>query len=362
MDKKAHIKGQLLGYKELPEQSGLWGVLLPRPGERKVAHEPDAQDVVQQLDDSCLVFENSMLVGNRGFGLSFGSYLVTAVSVSILPVFLIGMVTTKQELALWEFCIFGAVLLTVVGGPALWAYRSARNPLPPPVYLARKHRKVYVWQVQAKHWIALDYDGLVPVTFINHAVTTSGAFTSYVLTLCSLKLGTRKIEYAVMPAPAQSTPQECGALWEFIRRYMEESPQSLVPVRLVRSPTKANWMARADRDVLRGQVDDDHRVGKGLGTKFLVWFYVLLFYWPERARNWIERTAPRPVLPPELVVDLQTADANGYRTVELTAVESQAQAGTLSHMRRRWLVGGVVSTLIWGGVFALLTAGIWVRQ
>jgi len=67
----AHIKGRRLGHKELPKQSGLWGVLLPRPGEEAVAHEPDAQDVVRRLDDSCLVFENAMHAGNRGFLFAF---------------------------------------------------------------------------------------------------------------------------------------------------------------------------------------------------------------------------------------------------------------------------------------------------
>jgi len=66
MGVKTHVRGQLFGYKELPDESGLWGVLLPRPGDTAVAHEPDAQDVIQQIAASRLIFGNSETGGNRG--------------------------------------------------------------------------------------------------------------------------------------------------------------------------------------------------------------------------------------------------------------------------------------------------------
>lgn len=358
MDTTTHIKGQLLGYKKLPEQSGLWGVLLPRPGEKAVAHEPDAQDVVQRLDDSCLVFENAMHAGNRGFLFAF-CLPFALVLLQMLPMlFKLGGAPT----ALIAFA--SLVLFAFIFIPLLIAYRSARNPLTPPVYLSRIHRKVYAWSGRIGQWLALDYDTLVPATFVRKVITPSGAATVYLLTLNQLRDGGREIEYSVAPAPARGHPEHCGAIWEYIRRYMDGPPEGLPAVRLV--PSLVNqpsaWMARTDRTIFTDFIDDEHRVKRSVFAMSVVWFWGSLGYWWERAAGWIERTAPIPALPQELDASLKTANSAMYRVTAFTEIQLQAQAGTLTHMRVRWLICGVVGSLIWGGLFALLTASIWVAH
>lgn len=355
---KTHVRGQLFGYKELPVESGLWGVLLPRPGEKAVAHEPDAPDVIQQIDEVQLVFGNSERAGNRGFLFAFFVPMTLILLSWVLGFMQLTPHASTTKLVMVSLYLFFGTIAGIFGAIAFWA---ARSLLPPPVLISRKLRKVYFWHQQAKAWVALDYDRLTPTTFVHRAVTTSGAFTVYVLILCQLKAGSREIEFSTAPAPAQSTPQACGQLWEFIRRYMDGAPSALPGVRLLPAQAdKRNWMARADREVLINQVDDQHKVERRLIAMYLVWWYGIFFYWPERARNWIERTAPRRALPPELqAADGGVGPSNPYRIVPPSSIEQEAQAGTLLYMRRRWFICGVVSTLFWGGVFGLLAASIW---
>jgi len=358
METTSHIKGQLLGYKELPTESGLWGVLLPRPGEKIVAHEPDAQDVVQQLDDSCLVFDHSSVVGNRGF--LFAVFL----PFSLLPMQLVPLLFRLWSKPVSFFLFSCVTVVGLIAGSLLTAYRSARDPLRPPVYLCRKSREIYAWHVRARRWIVLDYDRVVPATVVIRAVTPSGSTTGYALTFNQLKLGSRVIEYSVMPVSASGHPQHCGAMWEYVRRYMDGPPEALPPIRLVptlRDQPRA-WMARADRTLFTDFIDDAHRVKRDLFAMAVVWFWGSLAYWWERAAGWIERTAPKTPLPEELQQLLQSASTAGYRFIEVSEREKMARAGALPYMRRRWAICGCVGTLIWGGLFTLVTVGFWLMR
>lgn len=357
--KAQHVKGQLFGYRELPQESGLWGVLLPRPGEKLVAHEPDAQDVIEHLDADRLVFACSESVGNRG---SLFAFLAPMAAVLLCYAIWAATLSRHPEAPQW---INAAALALFLGASVICAAvaaLSARSLLPSPIVISRRLRRIYAWLDNKRGWVSLDYDRLVPATFVHRMVTTSGSATTYVLTLCQLKEGSRQIEYAVVPAPAQSLPQTCGQMWEFIRRYMDGDAQALPPVRLVPPASHpGSWMARADREVLQNQVDDEHRVVRRITSMYLVWWYGIVFYWAERARNWIERTAPRRPLPDELRESEAQSSPNGYRIVPYTPVEQQAQAGTLPHMRRRWFICGVLSTALWGALFGMLAAAAWMR-
>ena len=233
-----------------------------------------------------------------------------------------------------------------------------------PVYLSRKYRKVYAWSERTRQWLALDYDMLVPATFVRKIVTPSGAATVYSLTLNQLQPDSRAIEYSVVPAPARGHPAHCGAIWEYIRRYMDGPPEALPAVRLV--PTLSDqpnsWMARTDRTIFTDFIDDEHHVKHSVFAASVVWFWGSLGYWWERAAGWIERTAPRPALPQELDASLKTADSSKYPVLAATEIQLRAQAGTLTYMRVRWLICGIIGSLIWGGLFALLSAGMWVMR
>jgi len=353
-----YLSGQLFGYRELPAESGSWGVLLPKPGEKPVAHEPDAQDVIQNIDSDGLVFSSTERVGNRGFLLCLSGF-IAAVFLFGSAVHLSAPVVEQQH---WSLLLIDGLLFAFVPLLAVVAaYINARRLLPGAALISRRLRKIYAWRHQQKQWIALDYDNVTAATFVRRVVTGSGSATVYVLTLCQLKPGTREIQFSVVPAPAQGTPQACGELWEFIRRYMDGDPAALPPVRLVPPLDHPRaWMARSDRTVFAGQIDEQHRVKRDGFSMAVVWFWGSLGYWWERAAGWIERTAPRRPLPLEMQEAAPSKSNSAYRVIPFTAFEQQAQAGTLPHMRRRWFICGVIGTAVWGWLFGLLVVGIWV--
>ena len=355
-----HASGQLFGYTTLPEENGYWGILLPRPTDQTEKSAPDAQDVVQEITADHLVFDVGHSVSDRGFLLTlFAPMALIVAGFMVWIQFPEPHPEAPQHIQL----IIGAMLGALAAAFGFTAYRSARKPLPPNVYISRPLRKDLAWQEKSKTWLALDYDTLWPATYARKMFTTSGSSTLYALTLHQLKPGTRKIEHTVTPAPLRGTPDQCRAIWEFIRCYMDGKPEDLPPIRLVPSiQNPQSWMARADRTVFGGLIDDDHRIKFKdiVFAYFVVYFWGTVNYWGERAACWIERTAPRTPLPdwlPPSTSAEQTASL--YRDIQPTPTQLQAQEGTLPHMRRRWLICGVLSTALWGFMFGSLVVRLW---
>ena len=361
MSLNQHVSGQLFGYSTLPETNGPWGILLPRPGDKSEQSTPDAQDVVKEITADHLSFDVSQSVSDRGF-LFITFSLATAVAIWFLGMWLQLPATHPEADPLAEM-IGTAVIGTLAAISSFTAYRSARKPLPPPVYISRTLRKVLAWQEKTKSWLALDYDSVVPVTFPYRMITTSGSATLYALTLHQLKPGTREVEHAITPTALRGTPEECRANWEFIRGYMDGKPEDLPPIRLVPSTQNPKaWMARTDRTVFGGLIDGEHRINPKhlLFGNFVVYFWGMVSYWGERAAGWIERTAPRAPLPDWLPkVSASEPGTSPYKVIPPTPTQLQAQEGTLPHLRRRWLICGVLSTALWGFMFGSLFARLW---
>lgn len=360
MSLNQHVSGQLFGYSTLPEKSGFWGILLPRPGDKAERSTPDAQDVVQEITADHLSFDVSQSVSDRGFLLTlFGP----------IALIVIGMIGWAQT---WEIhpqapehirVIVQSIFAMLGSAVGFAAYRSARKPLPPPVYIHRTLRKVLAWQEKTKSWLALDYDSLVPATYARKMITTSGSATLYALTLHQLKPGTREIEHAVTPVENIGTPEQCRAIWEFIRSYMDGRPEDLPPIRLIPSILHPkSWMARTDRTVFGGLINDEHRIQfkDMVFAYFVVYFWGMINYWGERAACWIERTAPRAPLPDWLPkVTASEPGTSPYKVIPPTPTQLQAQEGTLPHLRRRWLICGVLSTALWTFMFGSLVVRLW---
>ncbi len=360
MSLNQHVSGQLFGYTTLPEENGLWGILLPRPTDKTERSAPDAQDVVQEITAEHLVFDIGHKVSDRGF--LFTLFAPMALIVAGFMVW-IQFPEPHPEAPKNIQLIIGAILGILAAAFGFTAYRSARKPLPPPVHINRSLRKILAWQEKHKSWLALDYDSLVSATYARKMVTTSGSATLYALTLHQLKPGTREIEHAVTPVEHRGTPDDCRAIWEFIRCYMDGPPEDLPPIRLVPSSQHPkSWMARTDRTVFGGLIDNDHRIKFKdiVFAYFIVYFWGTVNYWGERAACWIERTAPRAPLPEGLHRPAAAEQGSSpYRVIPPTPTQLQAQQGTLPHLRRRWLICGVLSTALWGFMFGSLVVRLW---
>ncbi|GAB2629420.1 hypothetical protein [Novilysobacter erysipheiresistens] len=350
----------LLGMKELPEQGGGWGLLLRR-GAQPAELPPKAHGAVQEINPAYLEFVPHASVSDRGMGVFYGLWFF------LLFVFLFGPDTltsfiSGKSFGVAEFIIYGGTW--VIGlSFGIWAYRSARMPLAPPVILSRTLRKFYCWVDRKRGWMVLDYDELRPAVFRSAIVTTAGSATFFILGLAKLVPGTRRIADQVNPAPLLFPAERPEEVWEFIRTYMDGAHEALPPVDPMpplRDPRADH--ARMDRLLLQDLVDAHHRLKPGLLNKIYTWFWGGVSYWTERCALWVQRTAPRPAYPPELREAMDWQGDNPYRTRPPTDEERQAWEGRLPHLRRRWLAAAAFSTLIYGGMFLLMTVGAWLER
>lgn len=354
----------LLGMKELPEEGGGWGLLLPR-GAEPAELSPKAHGAVQAINPAYIEFVPHASVSNRGMGVFYGAWFFFLFLLLFAP-----LLTELSEIRLEDgsldlvfLSVFFGGVLTLGLGFGICAYRSARKPLAPPIILSRALRKVYYWVDRKRGWMVLDYDELHPAVFRSAIVTTAGAATFFVLGLVKLAPGTRKIVDQVNPAPLLSPAERPEEVWEFIRTYMDGEPDALPPVDPMPPLQDARAdHARMDRLLLQDMVDEHHRLKPGVFNKVYTWFWGGVSYWTERCALWVQRTAPRPAYPPELEEAMQWQGDNPYRTRAPTADEQAAWEGRLPHLKRRWLAAAAFSTLIYGGMFLLLTVGAWLER
>ncbi|MDH5823943.1 hypothetical protein QFW77_13245, partial [Luteimonas sp. RD2P54] len=347
----------LLGMKELPEQGGGWGLLLPRGGD-PAEQSPHAHGAVHGINPAYLEFVPHTSVSNRGMGVFYGLWFAIVFVLMLGSIFVRGSVDIDlNEYLISTFLVF----FVLVGFPlacVIWAYRSARMPLAPPVILSRTLRKFYVWVDRKRGWMVLDYDELHPAVFRSAIVTTAGSATFFVLGLAKLVPGTRRIADQVNPAPPLFPAERPEQVWEFIRTYMDGTPDALPPIDPMPPLQDARAdHARMDRLLLQDMVDEHHRLKPGVFNKIYTWFWGGVSYWTERCALWVQRTAPRPEYPPELREAMQWEGENPYRTRAPTAEEQQAWTGRLPHLRRRWLAAAAFSTLIYGSMFLIMTVG-----
>ena len=354
----------LLGMKELPEQGGGWGLLLPR-GTQPAELSPKAHGAVQEINPAYIEFVPHASLSDRGMGMFYGLWFFFVLALMCGP-FLFESRSASPENAAIGF-VFWVVFWGLVGGLTLgfgiWAYRSARKPLAPPVILSRTLRRFYCWVDRKRGWMVLDYDELHPAVFRSTIVTAAGSATFFILGLAKLVPGTRRIADQVNPAPLLFPAERPEEVWEFIRTYMDGAPEALPavdPLPPLHDPRADH--ARMDRLLLQDMVDAEHRLKPGLLNKVYSWFWGGVSYWTERCALWVQRTAPRPAYPSELREAMAWQGDNPYRTRPPTDEETLAWQGRLPHLRRRWLAAAALSTLIYGGMFALMTVGAWLER
>jgi hypothetical protein len=350
------IRQQVFGFNDLPDQSGVWGMLLPRVGEKQVAHEPEAADIVQDINPAFLSFRSVEMDVNRGWCLCLGGLMFAFLATVLVGFFFLPWHPSNTW---WSTSIAVGAPLVAAGLAAFTVQRALRGPLPPPILISRRLRRIYAWADKKTGWRVFDYDKLIPATFISRVVTGAGGGTVYMLRLCELEPGTRRITGSIGPVPPRGGPEYCGAAWEFIRRYMDGPPEALPAVKW-QPPigNKASAWFQIDRDMFIDHIDASHRLKPSLFSWVFVWFWSVIDYWQRMATMWIQRTAPRPAYPPELQDALRFDGPNPYKRIEPTGDEALALHAKLPHMRLRWNVVRVLATVLWGGLLLAMVIGV----
>ncbi|MDF6002613.1 hypothetical protein P4050_35505 [Pseudomonas aeruginosa] len=111
--------------------------------------------------------------------------------------------------------------------------------------------------------------------------------------------------------------------------------------------------------MMGGLVDSEHRLRPGLFPMAYFGMSATIGYWADRMIPWLERRMPRPALPPELAEAMKWEGDNPYRITPPSAIEQQAIDGQLPYMNRRWFIGMLLSTLLWGGSFVGMVGVAW---
>lgn len=354
----------LLGMQELPEAGGSWGLLPPR-GAEPAELSPESYGAIQRIDPEIIEFVPQISQSDRGMGVFYGLWFAITFGLIFIPG-LPGWISDVQQhenVGNFDIAVWVVISISMCFLPLIWAYRSARALLPPAVVLSRNLRRFYWWEGKKNGWQWLDYDAAVPAVLTVPVISTAGSSVFFGLSLLELAPGSRRIVKRIGPAPALARAEYPEQVWEFIRTYMDGSPEQLPPVQQVPSfKDKRADLARMDRLLMSDFVDEHHRLASGIFPKLYTYFFGAVGYWMERCWLWVQRTAPRPEYPSELQEALQWQGHNPYRTSPLTEEEKLAWEGRLPHLKRRWLIVAILSTLIYGGMFLLLTVGTWLER
>lgn len=317
---------------------------LPRPAENRVTHSASADKELHEINPAYLRLDAHERVGLRGmiFSVSVLSVLVSATVFWSNPDSWDLLFGNLREVSRIEMVGLWSVALGVPGIPFLMAYFSARAKLDPPYIISRRTRRIYAWLRSEKKWIEMEYDRIVAIVFRQRIVNAGGSMTVYRLQLQQrLRPDSPQFDYALSLGNPFTSPEGCGQLWEFIRRYMDGPPEALPPVQLL-PPLGTAWMA--DADLGMPCVDDNHRVKYGIFGYLVVLVVGSLEYWMARSTAWIARTAPRPPFSARMKAAMQWTGPNPYRIKQPSEDGLLALQGKLLRMRLRWHVCGLIST------------------
>ena len=336
----------------LPEKVNHTYFVLPKFGEPpQQGATPNAWGMVADINPSYLTFSQTrrseftlsgILVIVWGASMSGFSMLPLAITFwSKTPELPLLMTVILSLIPLALFCIALLVPLVFLRKP-----RSA-------ILLSRELRRFYHWQGRRKGWVALNYDDVTPYVMRVTIISQAGADTSYFLHVGLLKPGTRKVCQSIrLSDPSRGTIQPPAELWEFIRTYMAAPPAKVPPIEF-RVPEGQDYgiHTRMDRDMLGDLVDAEHRLLPGLFSKIYFGMLAMMTYWSARLLPLVERKRPQPSFPPALAETMRWSGKNPYRITPPTKTEQKAIAGQLPYMNQRWFIGGLLSTLFWGGSF-----------
>ncbi|SPA56453.1 protein of unknown function [Cupriavidus taiwanensis] len=111
-----------------------------------------------------------------------------------------------------------------------------------------------------------------------------------------------------------------------------------------------------DRVGSSGLVNRDFRLKRGLFAWCYFCFHGIVSYWWLRAAAWLQCRGKYPEYSFAMRDAMTFNGPNSYRREPLSTVEKAAFEGDLPHLRIRWAVVGVLSTLLWGGLWLIMAS------
>ncbi|WP_454727391.1 MULTISPECIES: hypothetical protein [Cupriavidus] len=343
----------------LPEKENGTYFILPKAGEPpQTGAERDAWQMVARINPAYLEFSKTERTNIRSMGLLMGSWGGGMIFLMCIPS--VAHIWVNANEYSWDAVLVTSAVVAIALMVAIVVPRYQLRQPQSPILLSRCLRRFYQWQGKKAGWTALDYDHVVPYVTRGTIPSPMGTTTSFFLDVALLMPGTRKVAHFIRlsdPSMAVLPPAE---LWEFVRAYMD-GPAAKVPPIEYRIPEgqEHGIHARMDRDLLPGLLDKEHRLKRGLFYKLYFGMLSMTVYWATRLQPWMERRIPRPPLPPELADAMQWEGENPYRVRPPSEIEQKAIDGQLPYMNRRWFVGMLLSTLLWGGSFTGMTLIGW---
>ncbi|HCF6898418.1 TPA: hypothetical protein NII73_005505 [Pseudomonas aeruginosa] len=344
----------------LPESGNGTYVVLPKAGAApQMGAKPSASDMVAAINPAFLEFTKTRRTSFRPMNILLSIWGAGGLGfLAMLPMVLMSWLEAEKNgmsLPIEGTIILAVCLCIAIGIPL----RQLRRPISP-ILLSKRLRRFYQWQGKQKGWTALDYDQVVPFVTRLTVVSTAGTTTSFFLDVGVFEPGTRKLaEFIRLSDPTNDVASQVE-LWEFLRAYMD-GPAAKVPPVAYSLPEGQEYgiHARLDRDMMGGLVDNEHRLRPGLFPMAYFGMSAAIGYWADRMIPWLERRMPRPALPPELAETMKWEGENPYRITPPSAIEQQAIDGQLPYMNRRWFIGMLLSTLLWGGSFVGMVGVAW---
>ncbi|WJV25578.1 MULTISPECIES: hypothetical protein [Pseudomonas] len=343
----------------LPEKENGTYFILPKTGEPPQAGaKPHARDMVAAINPAYLEFSKTRRTSFRPMNLLLSIWGSGILFIGLLP-FTVRVFADVSRLGIDGPIVFTSLLLLSLG-VAIAVPRRQLNQTHSPILLSKRLRRFYQWQGKQKGWTALNYDDVVPLVTRLTVVSTAGTSTSFFLDVGVFEPGTRKLaEFIRLSDPANDVAAQ-AELWEFVRAYMDGPASKVPPVAYSLPEGQEHGIhARLDRDMMGGLVDSVHRLRPGPFPMAYFGMSATIGYWADRMIPWLERRMPRPALPPELAEAMQWEGKNPYRTIPLTDIEQKAIDGQLPYMNRRWFIGMLLSTLLWGGSFVGMVGVAW---
>jgi hypothetical protein len=275
---------------------GPW-IELPPPKSKRWDFADRVGSLVYRVNPNYLAYWNPDVAGRGflffflGFGAVFGGVMT---GIAVLK---------RHRLSPPDDVLLPLVLLAIWASLVLGVVLSYRMRLPPPTFFNRQLRQVMHYQKvpgRKGEWLVWDWASITPAIRQAHIYSTAGRSTMYVLVLMQLEKGTNKIlrSFGAYASPTYLQPAE--AAWEYMRRYMNEPPER-VPAAYI-PPFEFDpktWAVRCQIESMQVGMNPDGTFRSRFASLFMPVAGALMYpaIW---ATLWIEKTAPKVPLPPEI--------------------------------------------------------------